>query len=130
MGSIPIASTIQPQLYCGAKKAIDNRQYVSSTLTGWTRFGSKMCGMSIFYIDVENEFTQQSFLLEADDFISAAMLAFDFVRKLDKKVSEDDGDDFVRFPFKINTINDTSALWANDEGISKFLEKMKECAEE
>jgi hypothetical protein len=83
--------------------------------------GSREVPMSIFFVEIENEEIRQSLLLTADDFVSATMQATDFVRKLE----EAGNDEFGELGFKINTVNDTDAMWAIDEAIQECLAKIR-----
>ncbi len=79
--------------------------------------------MAIFFVAVENKFCDQEFLFEADDFISATMKAADLIAELDKKAAEKTGATDLQ-PTTIKTIHDTGALWADEEGLEKFLENV------
>lgn len=79
--------------------------------------------MAIFLILIENEFHDQNFLLEADDFIDVTMKAADLVAEIDRKAAEKTGATDLS-PTKVQSIQDTGALWANEQGIQKFMENV------
>ena len=79
--------------------------------------------MAIFDVAIENEFCDQDFLFEADDFINATMKAVDFVAELDKKAAEKTGVTDLQ-PTTIKSVQDTGTLWANEQGLEKYLENV------
>ena len=85
--------------------------------------------MAIFFVEVKSEFCDQDFLFEADDFISATMKAADFVAELDRKAAEKTGATDLQ-PTTIASIQDTGALWADEQGLGKFIENVVICQEE
>ena len=79
--------------------------------------------MGMFYVNAETTLLDDEFLIEADDFVSATMKALDFLRELDSRVAKHLGEPVV--DSKIITLNEIKAIWANEEGIQKCLERLE-----